>query len=198
MNHFQRRVLFYSDMGIPVFPVEPQEKPLGRLAPGGFKDATTDQTVLRRWWRAVPGANIGMPTGHWSDVIDFDQLDPDNLAYPPGLAELGVPPGDTILAGPVVLTGRGAHLHVQPTGIGNKTHIQGEPIDFRGLGGYVLLPPSVHSSGAVYEWLEIEAPLQPLPEWLRLAIDPPKPEHELGELPPLAEQKRLRNSSGRI
>src|SRR5688572_8635175 len=37
--------------------------PIGTLAPNGFKDATTDADVIRRWWSAHPDANIGIPTG---------------------------------------------------------------------------------------------------------------------------------------
>ena len=34
--------------------------PIGRLAPNGFKDASTDPELIRRWWATCPEANVGL------------------------------------------------------------------------------------------------------------------------------------------
>jgi hypothetical protein len=34
--------------------------PVGRLAPHGHHDATTDEAIIRRWWAACPNANVGV------------------------------------------------------------------------------------------------------------------------------------------
>lgn len=41
----------------------------------------------------------------------------------------------------------------------------GEGIDAKGCGGYVVAPPSIHPSGAVYRWLN-DAPIVAAPVWL--------------------------------
>jgi len=77
--------LALAEQGVPVFPVWPlrnghcacgdrkcvQKKnagkhPIGQLEPHGLKDATTDPGAIKRWWRAYPDANIGIPTGNVS------------------------------------------------------------------------------------------------------------------------------------
>jgi len=92
--------------------VEPRGKePLGALAPHGFKDATTDQLTIRRWWKHTPDANIGIPTGlpETFDVGDFDKA--SRLAlYKRLLAELpGLPRILTGSGGRHVLFAPGAH-----------------------------------------------------------------------------------------
>src|SRR5580700_6276428 len=41
----------------------------------GVKDATTDETTIRQWWRKYPRANIGVATGRISNLIVVD-IDP--------------------------------------------------------------------------------------------------------------------------
>jgi len=70
-----RKALAYARQGQPVFPCEPGGKrPLGRFAPNGFKDATTDPDTIRRWWLETPDANIAVPTGlpTTATVLDVD------------------------------------------------------------------------------------------------------------------------------
>lgn len=141
--------------GTAVFPCRPRSK--RPACTNGFLDASTDLAVIERWWWQMPAANIGTPTGIWCDVVDFDSRDIFDQAL-----ELHS------LRGPQVRTARGAHFYVAPTG--RRSMKLSPSIDFKGLGGYVLLPPSRHPSGAVYEWIERGDPRE-APRWVRDLLD---------------------------
>lgn len=73
-----------------------------------------------------------------------------------------------------VSTGRGTHLHFRlrdDDGRSWDSHSdEGIGFDFRADGGGVVLPPSVHKTGRVYEWLDGD--LQDAPECLRKENQP--------------------------
>src|SRR5437763_1370617 len=52
----------------------PAKHPIGRLAPSGVDDATTDESRMRFWFTAYPNANVGIATGRESNltVVDAD------------------------------------------------------------------------------------------------------------------------------
>lgn len=143
---------WYAAHDIPIFPLTPGAKiPL----PGsrGFKDASTDPDRIDDWWTATPQANIGLPTGHRWDVVDIDG--------PPGFLALvrahtpdGEPLLEQIVAARVgnVRTPRGAHWYVPATGQGNRQGLL-PGVDYRGLGGYVVAPPSI-VGGRLYRWID--------------------------------------------
>src|SRR5699024_2980926 len=117
---------------IPVFPCIPGGKqPATRH---GYKDATTNTTLINDWWTTNPNYNIGLPTGKKFDVFDIDGP-PGLLAIGGFLDSDGFPP---ILG--LALTPRGRHYYVPATGRGNATHIF-PSVDYRGTGGYVIAPP---------------------------------------------------------
>jgi hypothetical protein len=63
-----------------------------------------------------------------------------------------------------VQTGRGFHLYYKGDGRTRGGVLPG--IDIRGVGGYVVAPPSIHASGHVYEWVEDQREdLAPAPAW---------------------------------
>ncbi|MST31625.1 DNA primase [Acidimicrobiaceae bacterium USS-CC1] len=167
--------LAYAARGWPVFPLEPGGKrPLGRLVPHGLKEATADATVVERWWRQEPQANIGLVTGQHFDVLDVDgpeALDAVSAAMP--LAER--PEEDPYLRGPQVATPRGWHAYIAPTGRKNTVNIAGiAGIDWRGQGGYVVAPGSVKTEGGSWDWIcgpedpeyGVDAPILPAPAWI--------------------------------
>ena len=140
--------LFYASKDIPVFPVSSKTKiPMVKR---GFYSATTDADQIRRWWRQWPTANIGMPTGSGFDVIDVDG--------PEGRESLKIrlnleTPMPTILAHAITpRDGVGHHLYVKASG--SKTVPNALPkVDYKATGGYVLLPPSVGSTGRRYHFI---------------------------------------------
>lgn len=137
---------WYAAQGVPVFPVEERAKvPLVR-----WRDAaTTDGSQIAAWWRRWPKANIGMPTGIRWDVIDIDG--PLGFQSFGKLREAGQLPATIGRS----LTPRGGmHVFISPTGDGNAAGFV-EGVDFRGLGGYVVLPPSWGGNGRQYEWCEM-------------------------------------------
>lgn len=132
------RALRYAAHGVRVFPCAPGGKtPLTR---NGFHDATTDPGVIAVWWERHPSANVATPTG----APGFDVLDVDVRPNGSGWGAFNRATRAGLLTGwlrAVETPSGGLHLHFpgsdQPNG-----SLRGEHVDFRGHGGYVLLPPS--------------------------------------------------------
>jgi hypothetical protein len=122
--------------------------PLGSLVPHGVTDATCNRARILAWWTRHPQANIGLATGHLFDVLDVD-----GPAGAQAIRELAADHG-LQSSGPLVRTGGGGwHYYVTPTGLGNASPAGLEYVDWRGRGGYVVVPPSRHASGHPYQWL---------------------------------------------
>lgn len=125
--------MYATTYGWPVFPL----KELGKApaTKNGFKDATTDLTKIDEWWYQNPNFNIGIPTGVYFDVIDVDP--PRGWESWHSIQKVVLPD----VHGRVVTQSMGAHFYVYPTGGGNRAGIY-PGIDYRGVGGYVVAPPS--------------------------------------------------------
>jgi hypothetical protein len=138
--------LWYAEQGLHVFPLTPFTK-IPMKGTGGCLDATNDVDMVNAWWNGNPRANIGIATGHMVDVVDIDGLlgqrtRANNWAAFDALDVIGK-----------VSTPRpgGMHLYVPATGRGNKAGLM-PGIDYRGVGGYVVAPPSTNEQGR-YLWL---------------------------------------------
>lgn len=161
--------LRYAAAGLWVLPLEPgTKKPLGRLVPNGFLDAVTDEATIRKWWARHPEAGIGIAVkkSGWV-VVDIDPrnggietidalegrhgpLTSDVLAYTGGGGEHRVFAAQLVEALPGKL-GAGVDLKAD---------------------GYIAVEPTVHPSGAAYQWEASSDPLDgivptTLPGWIR-------------------------------
>ena len=145
--------------GFPIFPVDRAKKPLVKWEPYQQRLPTEDQ--LKRWWQRWPGANIGMSTGRISRLV---VVDCDSEEATRRFVDTYPEVQDTSQAE----TGRGRHFYFQwEAGIRNDAgRILGERIDVRGEGGFIILPPSIHSNGKTYQWMN-EVDPSPLPRRLR-------------------------------
>ena len=172
----------YAERGWPVLPVEPRGKrPLSRLVRHGLCNATTDHDTIDDWWAAEPEANVGVATGFAFDAIDIDGPE-GHVALvcemPEGTPTPEMPMGVPTIVGPTADTGRGWHCYVAVTGRGNRAGVVPH-VDWRGRGGYVVSPPSVHPSGDVYRWhcgphdpdFGAEAAIRPAPAWVLELLD---------------------------
>lgn len=140
--------------GWPLLPCHPRSKaPLGKLVPNGVHDATTDRKLIADWLAECPDANWAVACGApGPQVLDIDNL--ETAAVP--RASLSI-----FRSAPRVKTGRGWHLYFVGTAARTVTFEWGE---LRGVGSYVLVPPSVHPAGAPYRWqIEARGPLPQVP-----------------------------------
>jgi hypothetical protein len=144
--------------GNPVFPCRPvdvgERSAKSPLTRNGFKDGSTDRDQIKAWWRAHGSAAIGFATGHVWDVLDVDiKKNADGRVHLPMLQRLGLLNG----CKRVVRTPSGGwHLYfLAYPGLTNKARGATLGLDVRGLGGYVLAPPSWirtrNTEGEVYE-----------------------------------------------
>lgn len=164
--------LSYADKGWPVFPCNIHKRP---LVAGGFKSATTDKEQVREWWTVWPDALIGCPTGSDFWVLDVDA--------PVGLDSLAELEGKNT---PMPCTleqrtgGGGRHLFFKmPCGINVRNSISrvAPRIDVRGVGGYVIVAPSMHNSGSRYAWIDEGCPIADAPVWLLTLVMSGKDQH---------------------
>lgn len=148
-----------------VFPLTPREKvPL----PGshGHLDATTDPATIERWWTRTPDANIGVRTGIESGVLVLDRDDRNGGEAGWELLEEEHGPVPYSLR---VRTGGGFHVYLRHRGPGRVSSLNGAApgVDLKADNAYVVAPPSVHPSGAVYQWLDDgDSQLEEAPAWL--------------------------------
>lgn len=173
----------YARHGIPVLPVHTPD-PAGGCScdrgvhcdrPGkhprlrhGLTEATTDPRLIDVWWSRWPDANVGLRTGVTMDVADIDSAEGWH-----GLTHLL---GGELPAGPRVRTGGGGwHLWFRPMGFGNRVGLL-PGLDWRGVGGYVVAPPSRHVRGGDYRWVRRPGDALPAgPAALRDLIEGPPP-----------------------
>jgi hypothetical protein len=124
-----------------------------------YRPATEDE--IRQWWTESTDANIGIVTGAVSGVVVLDRDSVDGFD---ALATLGGLPDV-----PTATTANGEHYYFAHPGSYTPNWQKRYPgLDLRGDGGYVVAPPSLHPSGAVYTWVH-KAPLPPCPEWATTA-----------------------------
>ncbi|WP_449280376.1 bifunctional DNA primase/polymerase [Leucobacter sp.] len=128
--------------GVPVFPCVPGGK--RPLTEHGFHDATTDPDQIAAWWRQHPTANIGVPTGVASGVVvvDVDVHGPTNGFDAFGRAhEAGLVDGWQLLVS-TPSGGMHAYYPAMPGGAQRSWQAARAGVDFRGDGGYIVVPPS--------------------------------------------------------
>lgn len=179
VNILREAALAFAARGWPVFPCSMANKqPLlaaakdpatGRKIPGtgGLSRASVHPEEIKLWWKRWPLAMVGLATGHGRlFVVDFDpRVDADTgeeWTLERLKADLEAQIGCTL---PPTLAARtpsgGVHLYFlwppEPDGsdgapIRNRGNLPTH-VDVRGLGGYVIAPPSVMEDGRRYRWL---------------------------------------------
>jgi hypothetical protein len=126
----------------------------------GFYAATTDLDLIERWWTEEPNANIGAPCAlnGWA-VLDVDPRHGGHLSLAVLEERVGLLPGTVYqLTG-----GDGLHLVYRSPGV-QLPGTLGPGLDIKSR-GYILLSPSVHSSGRRYRWSGDGRFLQPETPW---------------------------------
>ena len=136
----------------------------------GLSAATRDEKVIRLWWTTWPNANIGIACRPSNRIVLDLDIKP---ARGNGYVEL-----ETIEEKhgrlPYSLRARtgsgGLHIHLAGT---STDYSPFQAIDVRGS-GYVLAPPSNHTSGKRYEWLDSDdSRLEAAPDWLLRLLSRP-------------------------
>lgn len=158
--------LVYAAKGYQVLPCKPKAKE--PLTVNGYKDATANEAIIRGWWTKWPNANIGLvleASGLIALDIDRHPEKPDGFeafkrlrgknefAQKPPLSYSG---------------GHGAHLILKHPGGKMKGQLIGG-VDIK-ADGYIILPPSIHPNGQLYQWRKgrslLEGEPVDCPEWL--------------------------------
>ena len=165
--------LWYAEKGIPVIPLVPRGK--NPLTEHGVKNASTDYNQIKTWWNRWPTANIGIATGVGAVpllVLDVDVGHGSGNNGLQTLKELEEEHERLPLTWICKTGGGGLHYYFHCTDPELTTGAGFLPgLDFRGLGGYAVAPPSIHMSGTRYEWSSDGDPrkgvqLAELPGWL--------------------------------
>jgi hypothetical protein len=136
----------------------------------GLKSATTDTAQVAKWWGMWGEANIGILTGKESGcvVIDVDPRHGGDDTLRKLLAKHGQLDEKVF----VKTGGGGWHLYFAHPGfyVKSRANALGPGVDVKGEGGYVVAPPSLHASGARYEWGAEFVSLPEMPEWLKALL----------------------------
>ncbi|NUQ65462.1 MAG: bifunctional DNA primase/polymerase, partial [Pirellulales bacterium] len=153
----------YARRGWAVFPCKPRDKVPATAR--GFLDASSDPAIIQDLFSGKGDCNIGVATGPASGfwVLDLDG-DEGRRSFFEEVLEGDLP--ETLAAN---TPGGGLHLFFRSNGspIKNRAKIGGNPIDVRGAGGYVVVPPSIHPNGKQYAWAgDDETEIAEPPVWL--------------------------------
>jgi hypothetical protein len=164
MHSLGTSALSLAERGLFVFPCLPRDK--RPATKHGCKDATRDLAVIQQWWDENPDYNVAIATGRRVFVVDVDDAEA-------ALRELEL--ANTELPSTVEsLTPRGRHIYFRTPQfeVRNSSGRVAPGIDVRGVGGYVIAPPSVHPSGRQYHWsVDSAKRAAEAPDWLLAKLD---------------------------
>lgn len=162
--------------GKPVFPCRPDKAP---LVTQGFHSASTDSGQIERWWKAHPGALVGLPTGATSGlaVLDLDRHR-DGQDGIEEIKRLGLDPHSL---SPLIVSTPSGGLHLyfrhRPGLTGAASHLP-KAVDVRAEGGYVIAPGTVLPNGKRYG---AASSFDGLPNWPDQLLPPPRDRADLSD-----------------
>jgi hypothetical protein len=167
----------YCERGWLVLPCKPDKSPWTK---NGVKNATLDAVQLEGSWKKHPDALIGLAMGPRSGVFAVD-IDVDETKQVNGLIWLKsqCETHGALPLGPVAITPRGGRHYYfkypENRKIGNSVGKLHKGVDVRGVGGYVIAPPSVGEKGEYcWEIAPEEQTVPDAPDWLlELTCEPP-------------------------
>ena len=134
-----KKALALREKGWSIIPIERKKKtPILQWNKYTKKYATRKE--IRKWWKQKPNANIGIITGKISNLTVVDVERGGDISYLPATKS-------------VKTGGGGYHFYYQYSET-IKNAVRIKPLtDIRNNNGYVVAPPSLHSSGKRYKWL---------------------------------------------
>jgi len=185
----------YRDLGLQVVPAHtPRDGGKSWKRPAlpqwrALEHELAPDLTFQRWYGSdgehVRRQNMGIITGACSGgvfVVDVDLQKQDSARlWWEGILSLHNMGGD--LETPSQTTGGGGkqYLFRAPSGWNSPTFKTSVGVDVRGAGGFAMLPPSQHESGAYYKWDEGFSPWETdileAPSWLCDEIDRLAEEH---------------------
>jgi len=123
-----------------------------------YQNRLPTQKEVVKWWTDNPSANIALICGKISGIILID-IDPKSGGTTNGLI---LPPTLCSNTG-----GGGQHIFYKWRKglVGAKVGIK-PGVDIRSDLSYAVLPPSLHASKKLYEWINEESEIIDAPEWL--------------------------------
>lgn len=134
----------YADLGFSVIPVVFRGK-LPAVSWKSYQSELASEGDLETWFAKGRCHNIGIVTGAISGLIVVDADSDETVAW----AETNLPHT------PTAKTARGRHYYFRYSPcIGSAVKAGGRKLDIRSEGSFVVAPPSIHSSGASYTWVE--------------------------------------------
>ena len=147
-NTLLEHALSYARRGWHVFPVREKKgesyrkdgktfTPLAKqpYVKYGLNASTTDEDVIRSWWKRYPNAGIGINCGASRlFVVDIDTKKGDGIS---NFMKLGISTDGALCS----MTPSGG-LHIIFSGVGKSTSSEERQIDTRSKGGYIIAPPS--------------------------------------------------------
>ena len=116
-------------------------------------------------WIKTGTLDWGIMCGPISDIVVVDLDDDAARAW---AMERGLG------AGPSVATGKGWHYYYRAGEDGGRKKVIGladMKVDVLTRGGMVLAPGSQHPNGGTYKWIISDTELEPLPQWVRDAME---------------------------
>ena len=152
--------LAYASAGMAIFPVGANKKP---LTAHGLKDASTNDTAIRSWWRKWRHADIG-----WAVPADVVVVDLGQKGSSDGLRDFQTEQGvsaDDVETPQASTPSGGRHLIFSANGTAyrNGVRINGHAVDLRTEGGHIVLPGPKDGR----RWLKpLTTPLKPVPAWI--------------------------------
>ncbi|HBE80338.1 MAG TPA: hypothetical protein DDW65_21530 [Firmicutes bacterium] len=135
-----------------------------------FQTRHASEEEILSWWKEWPNANIGIITGQISGIVVLDIDGEGAKTLAPFVAVEPLPQT------PKSITRNGNHYIFKHPGLEVRNFVRKDLADmhFRGDGGYIVAPPSIHETGHIYSW-EVqpgEIALAPMPKFLlKLCIE---------------------------
>jgi hypothetical protein len=146
---------YAENLGWSVIPVDtrPKEDPKDEKIPlvpwTSYQKEPASVEQIKNWWRQWRHAGIGIVTGKASGVLVLDFDDEESLKwFEREVCRLPETLKQT--------SGKGIHYffrYPDNVEIRNKQGVEGQRLDVRGEGGYIIVAPSVHPIGREYQWV---------------------------------------------
>ena len=159
---FLEAALQYLALGWSILPIKTRDKRPAIRSWREFQERQPTEEEVRGWAERFRECNIAVVTGRLSGLV---VLDIDGTAGEEVVRRLN---GGELPHTLAVVTSKGRHFYFRHPGFEVRNFARKlVEVDLRGDGGYIVAPPSIHASGAIYRWDEtFSKEIAYPPEWL--------------------------------